>query len=293
MADQLIASDHVIVDSRRIRELEGIARRLRLAIVKTAFEAGSERRGHPGPALSIADFLAALYFEVMRVDPKTPDLRERDRLIVSKGHASIGLYAALAERGYFPKEELSTFRRLNSRLQGHPAMNKTPGVDMTSGSLGHGVAAGVGMALAGRLDKRGYRVFVIVGDGELDEGLVWEAAMMACKYQLDNLVVIADLNRFQSCGPVSEIMPLGDLHAKWTSFGWDVLSCDGNNMAEVVKCLDADPVKGKPRVILASTVKGKGVSYMENDNSWHQAAPTEEQWEAARRELLGQMHDLA
>lgn len=280
-------------DATRVQELQSIAGSVRLAIVQTAYEAGSERRGHPGPALSIADILTALYFQVMHTDPKNPGSSERDRLIVSKGHASIGLYAALAERGYFPRSELSTFRRLNSRLQGHPDMKRTPGVDMTSGSLGHGIAAGVGMALAAKLDKKAYRVFVVVGDGELQEGLIWEAAMSASRYKLDNLVVIADLNGFQSCGSVSEIMPLGDLRSKWRSFGWDVVSCDGHNMSELLDCLGDNSAEGKPRIVLASTVKGKGVSYMENDNSWHQKAPTEEQYHIARREISAQMDSSA
>lgn len=271
------------------KNLEEIARRIRLQIVEMAYQAGSERRGHPGPALSITDIVVALFFHVMRIDRKNPHWPERDRFILSKGHASMLLYSILAERGFFPHETLKTFRHVDSILQGHPDMRKTPGVDMTTGSLGHGLSAGVGMALAGKIDRRDYHVFVVLGDGEIQEGLVWEAAMAASHYRLDHLVAIIDCNRWQSCGRVEDTISPGPLLEKWCSFGWNVLEIDGHSMPEILSALElAVRHRSSPTVIIAHTTKGKGISYMEDDNSWHQKAPTLEQLEIARRELMSQ-----
>ena len=270
-----------------IKSLENIARKIRLQIVEMAYEAGPDRRGHPGPALSIADIVTALFFHVMRIDPKNPQLPERDRFILSKGHASMVLYSALAERGYFEKDILKTFRHVDSILQGHPDMRKTPGVDMTTGSLGNGLAAGVGMTLAGSIDHRNYHVFVILGDGETQEGIVWEAAMAASHYNLDHLVAIIDYNGWQSCARVEETICLNPIVEKWSSFGWNVLEIDGHSMQQIISALNLAVLhRGNPTVIIAHTIKGKGVSYMENDNSWHQKAPTLEQLEIARQELM-------
>lgn len=273
---------------RIIAMLEEEARRIRIEIVKMAHETGYERRGHPGPALSIADVVAALYFHVMKIDPSNPKWAERDRFILSKGHASQVLYAALANRGYFPKEELKSFRHVGGLLQGHPDMKSIPGVDMTTGSLGHGLAAGLGVALAARIDHSDYHVFVILGDGECQEGLVWEAAMAAPCFCIDNLIAIVDFNGWQSCDKVCNTIQLDPFAAKWTSFGWNVIDIDGNSMSQVVGALKlAIDHKCKPTVIIANTIKGKGVSFIEDDNSWHQRALTKEQLEQALSELSG------
>jgi len=270
-----------------VKNLENIARKIRLQIVEMAYLAGPDRRGHPGPALSIADLVVALFFHVMRIDPKNPMWPERDRFILSKGHASMVLYSALAEKGYFDKDILKTFRHVDSILQGHPDMRKTPGVDMTTGSLGHGLAAGVGMAIAGKIDNRDYHVFVILGDGETQEGLVWEAAMAAPHYKLDHLVAIIDYNGWQSCARVEETICLNPIVEKWSSFGWNVIEINGHSMRQIISALNLAVLhRGSPTVIIAHTIKGKGVSYMENDNSWHQKAPTLEQLEIARQELM-------
>jgi transketolase len=241
---------------------------------------------HVGGSLSIADIVATLYFGIMRVRPEQPDWPDRDRFILSKGHNCSAVYSALAERGYFPREELLTYRRIGSRLQGHPDMAKLPGVEMTTGSLGHGLSAGIGMALAGKLDKRDYRVFVVLGDGEIQEGLVWEAALAAPNFKLDNLVAILDRNGFQSGGAVGDIMPLGDQAARWRSFGWDVWEIDGHDIPSLVEAFRGSPRRpGVPTFILCNTVKGKGVSFMENDNLWHGKAPDREQLEQALEEI--------
>jgi transketolase len=245
--------------------------------------------GHIGPSLSIADLLSALYFQVMRIDPRNPRWPARDRFILSKGHGCCAWYAALAERGYFPQGELLTFRQLGSRLQGHPDMAKTPGVDMTAGSLGHGLSAGLGVALAARIDRLDYRTYVILGDGEIQEGLVWEAAMAAPQARLDNLVAIIDYNGWQSGGAVGEILPLEPLSEKWKAFGWSAQEIDGHRMESILRAFDlARATQGQPSVIIAHTTKGKGVSFMENDNKWHMTPPTKEEAEAALRELLGE-----
>jgi transketolase len=260
------------------------AKEIRKDIIEIAYKA--QGPSHPGGSLSSADIMTALYFKIMKIDPANPRWEERDRLILSKGHACPVLYSALAERGYFDKSLLSSVRRLNSKLQGHPDMNKTPGVDITSGSLGNGLSVGLGMALALKYQQIGSNVFVILGDGELQEGTVWEAAMAAPCFGLDNLIAIIDYNHLQSCGCTDQIMPLEPLRAKWGDFGWKVFEMNGHNMDDIVNTLEmAVRFKGKPTVVIAHTTKGKGVSFMENDISWHCKAPTQEQYEQALREL--------
>ena len=269
---------------KSIAELEELAQTIRRDIMDIAYLAGGP--SHPGPALSIADIVTALYFRVMKLDPSNPRWEDRDRFVLSKGHACPVLYAALAERGLFDKSWLTTVRRLDSHLQGHPDMNKTPGVDITAGSLGNGLSLGLGMALALKLLKKKSQVFVILGDGELQEGLVWEAVMAAAAQRADNLTAIVDSNHFQSCGGTDDILPMEPLRPKWEAFGWNVLEINGHDMAEIVSRLEmAKRYLGRPTVIIAHTVKGKGVSYMEYDNAWHQKIPTKEQYETAMREL--------
>ncbi len=242
--------------------------------------------GHVGGSLSCADIVATLYFGIMRLRPEDPHWPDRDRFIMSKGHCCSAWYSALAERGYFPREELPTYRKIGSRLQGHPELGKTPGVEMTAGSLGHGLSAGIGMALGGKLDKKDYRVFVLIGDGEIQEGLNWEAIMSAPNFHLDNFVAILDRNGHQSGGAVDRIMPLGDMADKWRSFGWDVLEIDGHDIPSLVDAFSQAPRKlGVPTFVLCNTVKGKGVSFMENDNLWHGKAPDRDQLERALEEI--------
>ena len=242
--------------------------------------------GHVGGSLSSADIVATLYFGIMRLRPEDPHWPDRDRFIMSKGHCCSAWYSALAERGYFPREELPTYRKLGSRLQGHPELGKTPGVEMTAGSLGHGLSAGIGMALGGKLDKKDYRVFVLIGDGEIQEGLNWEAIMSAPNFHLDNFVAILDRNGHQSGGAVDRIMPLGDMADKWRSFGWNVLEIDGHDIPSLVDAFSRAPRKlGVPTFVLCNTVKGKGVSFMENDNLWHGKAPDRDQLERALEEI--------
>lgn len=266
-----------------MKTLESIAREIRCDIVKMVHEAGS---GHPGAALSCVEIVTALYFNVMRIDPANPRWPERDRFILSKGHACPVQYAALARRGYFPVEELSTLRRINSKLQGHPDMNKTPGVDMTAGSLGNGLSCGVGMAIAAKMDGLPSRIYVLLGDGEVQEGAVWEAAMAAAHYKLDNLVAIVDSNGLQLDGFVCDVMDIEPLADKWRSFRWNVINCDGHDFEELIDAFhSAERCKGKPTAIIADTTKGKGVSFMENQCDWHGRWPTEEETSKALNEL--------
>jgi transketolase len=266
-----------------IRRLQRQARLLRQDVIRMTHAA---RSGHPGGALSAADVVTALYFKVLRLDPSRPDWPDRDRFVLSKGHACPLWYAALAERGYFPVDELLTLRRIDGRLQGHPDMTKTPGVDITTGSLGQGLSAGVGMALGLRLDRRPSRVYVILGDGELNEGQVWEAAMAAAKYRLDNLTAVVDYNNLQLDGWCDEIMPLEPLADKWRAFNWEVIEIDGHAMTEILEAFArAARVKGRPTVIIAHTVKGKGVSFMEDQRDWHGKAPDDEEFRLAMHEL--------
>jgi transketolase len=241
--------------------------------------------GHPGGALSATDIVTALYFHVMKVDSNKPNWAERDRFILSKGHACPVLYAALAEKGYFAMEHLKTLRKFHSILQGHPDMKKTPGVDMTSGSLGNGLSVGVGMALAAKQHKLDYNVYVMMGDGEIQEGAVWEAAMSAAHYKIDNLVAIVDNNGLQVDGFTKDIMNVMPIAAKWKAFGWHVIEIDGHNMEQILKAFkEAEKIKG-PVAIVADTVKGKGVSYMENVCVWHGKAPTEDEKNIALEEI--------
>jgi transketolase len=266
-----------------IPELEKMAKQLRRDVITMISTAGS---GHPGGSLSAADIVTALYFKVMKHNPKDPRWPERDRFVLSKGHAAPILYAALAECGYFPVEELATLRKLGSRLQGHTDRTLTPGVEMSAGSLGQGLSYGIGMAMAGRLDKQGYRVYVLLGDGECDEGQVWEAAMFAPHHRLDNITAIVDHNDLQLDGRVCDIMALEPLTDKWRAFNWNVLEIDGHNMGEILKALArAGETRGKPTVIIAHTIKGKGVSFMEGNVDFHGKAPNAEQTAQALKEL--------
>jgi transketolase len=265
-----------------VEELKGIAGELRRDIVQTIFTAGS---GHPGGSLSELDILVALYFRVMRHDPANPQWPDRDRFILSKGHASPGLYAVLARAGYFPKEELATFRKLNSRLQGH-AHPMTPGVEMNSGSLGMGLSFALGCALAARLDHKDYLVYVLLGDGECDEGQVWEAAMAAAHHKATNLIAFVDRNRIQNDRFTDDVMSLEPLAQKWRSFGWRVLETDGHDFGAVLAAIDkARRRRTRPTVIIAHTVKGKGVSFMENNPAFHGRAPNRQEFEQAMKEL--------
>lgn len=270
----------------RVAELREMTRTLRIDILDMCYRVGPERKAHPGGALSAVEIVTALYFDVMRINPDDPHWPERDRFILSKGHACPVLYAALANRGYFDKSLYGTLRRIDGTLQGHPDMQKTPGVDMTTGSLGHGLAAGAGVASSGKIDRKGFQVFVLLGDGEIQEGLVWESAMAVPRLGLDNITAIVDINRLQSGGAVDDIMSLHPLREKWMSFGWNTIEIDGHDLGEVLNALDlAVHTKGMPTVILAKTVKGKGVEFMENDNSWHQKTPSEEQYREAIEHL--------
>jgi len=266
-----------------IRTLEEKARLMRQDIV---IMVGAAKSGHPGGSLSAADILSALYFHVMRHDPKNPKWADRDRFVLSKGHASPVLYSALAEAGYFPKEEIITFRNINSRLQGHPDMKKLPGVEFTTGSLGQGLSGAGGMALAGKLDKKDYRVFALIGDGESEEGQIWEAAMSSAHFRLDNLVAITDFNGLQIDGPNAEVMTVTPLPDKWRAFGWNVIEIDGHDFEQILDALSPErKVEGKPTMIIAKTIKGKGVSFMEDVCDWHGKAPSEEQVKQALVEL--------
>jgi transketolase len=261
------------------------ANEVRKSIVKMLCEAKS---GHPGGSLSAADIVTTLYFSEMNIDPKNPTDPNRDRFVLSKGHAAPVLYAALAERGYFDKELLMTLRKLGSMLQGHPDMRKVPGVEISSGSLGQGLSVGNGMALAARISNRDYRVYVLMGDGELQEGQVWEAAMAAAHYKLDNVCAIIDSNNLQIDGNVDKIMNVEPLDKKWEAFGWNVIKVDGHNFEEILNAFEkAKQIKGQPTVIIAKTVKGKGISFMENVCEFHGVAPTKEQTEKALIELGG------
>ncbi len=266
-----------------IPELELAAARIRCDLIRMIHAA---KMGHPGGSLSAADLLAALYFRVMRIDPARPVWPERDRFILSKGHACPAWYAALIRRGYMGAECVGTLRCLDSLLQGHPDMVKTPGVDMTAGSLGHGFSAGLGMALAARVRQLDYRVWVIIGDGEMQEGSIWEAAMAAPNLGLRNLTVILDRNRIQNDDFVDNIMPVDPVADKWRAFGWHVMEIDGHAMDQVVQALEASRVaEAQPVIIIANTIKGKGVSFMENNPFWHGNAPDAAQTAQALQEI--------
>lgn len=266
-----------------VQALEKIAKEVRIDIIKQIYNAQS---GHPGGALSCADILTVLYFNQMNINPKDPNAQSRDRLVLSKGHASPALYAVLAKKGYFDKELLTDFRKINSNLQGHPDMNKVPGVDMSSGSLGQGLSVANGMALNSKIDEDGYRVYCILGDGELEEGQIWEAAMTSNKYKLDNLCVIVDNNNLQIDGTIENVKKLENIEEKFASFGFNVITTEGNNIYELIRAFNrAKLVKGMPTVIVAVTTKGKGVSFMEDKPEWHGKAPNKEEFELAISEL--------
>jgi transketolase len=266
-----------------LAQINAFANRVRLLAVQAVHRAKS---GHPGGSLSAADIFAVLYLKVLRANPAQPHDPKRDRFVLSKGHCTPGLYAALALRGYFPVEDLHLFRSIEGHMSGHAEMNHVKGVDMSTGSLGQGLSAAVGMAIAGKLDSEDYRVYCMMGDGEQAEGQIWEAAMAAAKYQLDNLCGIVDVNGLQIDGKTAEVMPNEPLDAKWRAFGWEVFSIDGHDAKAVAEAFEkASSLKDKPTVLLVRTVKGKGVSYMENDYSWHGKAPNDEQLAIAEAEL--------
>jgi len=267
-----------------IKELEKISKQIRKDILLMLVEAGS---GHPGGSLSAADLMVGLYFSKLRHDPKKPDWPQRDRVIFSKGHVCPLLYACLARSGYFPVEELMTLRKLGSRLQGHPAKDKgLPGIEVSTGSLGQGLSVGVGMALGLKMEKSDSRVYVLMGDGECEEGSIWEAAMSAGHYKLDNLCGVVDYNGLQIDGPVEDVMGIGPLAKKWEAFRWHAIKANGHSMKDILRAYDeASQTKDKPSVIIAKTIKGKGVSFMENEAGWHGKAPTKEQVELALKEF--------
>ena len=266
-----------------IKELTKKAVEIREGIIEAVYHAGS---GHPGGSLSVADILTVLYFHEMKIKPEEPDWEDRDRLVLSKGHCSPALYSCLANRGYFPVEDLKTFRKIDSYLQGHPDKNKVPGVDMTTGSLGQGLSAANGMAITGKMNQKDYRVYCILGDGEIEEGQVWEAAMTSSKYRLDNLCVIVDNNNLQIDGTVEEVMSPYPIDEKFKSFGFEIIKIDGHDIEEIIKAFEvARNIKEKPTCIIAKTIKGKGISYMENQVGWHGKAPNEEQYKEAIKEL--------
>ncbi|PIQ84686.1 MAG: transketolase [Candidatus Omnitrophica bacterium CG11_big_fil_rev_8_21_14_0_20_63_9] len=269
--------------SPNLAELRRTARELRKTILQTIAKAGS---GHPGGSLSMVELLVGLYWYKLRHDPKRPDWPERDLFLLSKGHGCPALYTVLASQGYFPKEELMTLRRYPTRLQGHPERGSVPGIEISAGSLGQGLSMANGLAMSDRLDGRRRRIFCLMGDGEIQEGQVWEAAMTAHHHKLDAVCAIIDANQLQQNGPVKDIQDIEPLPDKWRAFGWHAIEIDGHDIAQVVKAYDeAETVKGKPQVIVARTVKGKGVSFMELNPSWHGVAPKPEELERALKEL--------
>ncbi|MEA4884442.1 MAG: transketolase [Clostridia bacterium] len=267
----------------RPEEISAVAREIRKHVIRMTGEAGS---GHPGGSLSAADILSVLYFNEMRIRPDDPHWPERDRFVLSKGHAAPALYAALAEAGYFPREDLAGLRQLGSHLQGHPDMRGTPGVEMSTGSLGQGFSASCGMAISAKIDGADWRVYVMLGDGELEEGQVWEAAMTAAHRKLDNLTAFVDWNGLQIDGPIAEVKSINRIGERFAAFGWHVIEIDGHDIRAIMGALsEARATRGMPTVIVAKTVKGKGVSFMENQVGWHGTAPKPEQVEAALAEL--------
>lgn len=273
-----------------IKMMKKKAVQIRKHIVDEVYSAAS---GHPGGSLSCTDILTVLYFSKMRIDPKIPLWEDRDRFVLSKGHCSPALYAVLAEKGFFPVEDLVTFRQADSYLEGHPSMRYVPGVDMSTGSLGQGISAAVGMAMAGKLDGKDYRVYSILGDGELEEGQVWEALMAAAHYKLDNLTAFLDHNGLQIDGKITEVMSPEPVADKFRAFGWNVLMIDGHRMEDIIIALDeAEQRRKQPTIIIANTVKGKGVSFMENQAGWHGTAPNKEQYDQAMAELDKVMAEL-
>ncbi|MBQ6820670.1 MAG: transketolase [Clostridium sp.] len=270
---------------KSVEEIKSLASTVRRDIVSMLTES---RSGHPGGSLSAADILTTLYFGEMNIDPNNPKDENRDRFVLSKGHAAPVLYSVLARRGYFPVEELNTLRKFGSRLQGHPSMKCLPGVDMSTGSLGQGISVAVGMALSGKLDNKDYRVYTLLGDGELEEGQVWEAAMSASHYKLNNLIAFIDFNGLQIDGDITKVMNPTPIDKKFEAFGWNVLVIDGHDIVAIQDAIaKAKEVKDKPTAIVCKTIKGKGVSFMENQAAWHGNAPSKEQCEQALAEIGG------
>lgn len=264
-----------------INELKKMTKKIRKGIIEAVYNGKS---GHPGGSLSIADIITVLYFYEMNIEPENPKYENRDRLVLSKGHCAPALYSVLANRGFFDVEELQTLRNINSRLQGHPDMKKIPGVDMTTGSLGQGLSVANGMAISAKLDNKDYRVYCILGDGEIEEGQIWEAAMAANKYKLDNLCVIVDNNNLQIDGTIEEVMSSYPIDEKFRSFGFQIINIDGHNIQEIIDAFDvAKNVKGKPTCIIAKTIKGKGIPFMENQVKWHGKAPNEDEYKEAMK----------
>lgn len=275
------------MDNSTKKSLQNTAAKIRLGILEEVFSASS---GHPGGSLSIADILSYLFFKEMRIDPKNPEWADRDRFVLSKGHTAPALYATLANRGYFDVSELKGFRNAGSFLQGHPDMKHTPGVDMTTGSLGLGISAACGMALSGKISDKDYRVYSVLGDGETEEGQVWEAAMFAAHYKLDNLCIFVDFNGLQIDGPIVDVIDPTPLDKKFEAFNWNVITIDAHNFDEIEAAVEAAKAcKGKPTAIIAKSVKGKGVSFMENKVGWHGKAPNAEEYEQAVAEITASM----
>ncbi|MGN1423493.1 MAG: transketolase [Oscillospiraceae bacterium] len=278
------------MDDKLKKQLEIAATKVRMGVIEGVHSA---KAGHPGGSLSIADTLTYLYMHRMNVDPSDPESPTRDRLVLSKGHTAPALYAVLAERGFFPAEELKTLRKIGSRLQGHPVRGKTPGVDMSTGSLGQGISAACGMALSGKITCDAYKVYAILGDGEIQEGQVWEAAMFAAHYKLDNLVAVVDNNGLQIDGKVSDVMSPYPIDKKFEAFGWHVICINGHDFNEIEKAFnEAETVTGKPTVIIQKSLKGKGVSYMEDQVGWHGKAPNDEEYAKAMEELKAHLAEL-
>lgn len=278
------------MEQKKQTQLAIIANKVRKNALTAVYSAAS---GHPGGSLSIADVLTYLYCEVMNVDPKNPKMADRDRFVLSKGHTCPALYSILAYKGFFPEDDLKTFRRSDSYLQGHPDMNKVPGIDMSTGSLGQGVSAAGGMALAAKLDNKDYRVYSILGDGELEEGQVWEQAMFAAHYKLDNLTIFIDNNGLQIDGNISDVMNPNPIDKKFESFGWHVIKADAHDFNSLESAVnEAKATKGQPSAIIMKSVKGKNVSFMENNAGWHGSAPNEEQYKQAIAELDKIISDL-
>jgi len=277
------------MDASVKKDLQKIACKVRMGVIEGTYNAKS---GHPGGSLSISDTLTYLYFSKMNVDGKNPENPERDRFVLSKGHTAPALYSVLALKGYFPQEEIKSLRHIGALLQGHPCIH-IPGVDMSSGSLGQGISAACGMALAGKIDSKPYKVYTVLGDGEIEEGQVWEAAMFAAHYKLDNLVAVVDNNGLQIDGKITEVCSPEPITDKFASFGWHVITADAHDFESLEKAFsEADTVKGKPVVIVQKSVKGKGVSFMENQVGWHGTAPNKDQYEQAMSELNAQLKEL-
>ena len=287
---KIILKGMYLMDSSEIKQLQILAAKSRMGAILGTYHAKS---GHPGGSLSAADIFTYLYFKEMNVKPEQPDWEDRDRFVLSKGHCCPSLYATLALKGFFDWNELTSLRHVGAMLQGHPDMKGTPGIDMSTGSLGQGISAACGMALAAKLDNKDYRTYTVLGDGEVEEGQVWEAAMFASHNKLDNLVVIVDQNGLQIDGTVEEVAGIEPLDKKFESFGFEVIKIDGHDFEQIASALDkAKTVKGKPTAILAKTIKGKGVSFMENQVGWHGSAPNKEQYEQATAELQAEIDRL-